>query len=99
MFVATSTFTVANGMADEVKKAFKNRPGLVDDAPGFVRMEVMTPIEIPEEFLLITYWQDQASWESWYHGHTYKEAHSHIPKGLKLVPSQTKIRYFDLITH
>jgi heme-degrading monooxygenase HmoA len=39
-FIALSRFAVANGMADQVKEAFMHRPHLVDDAPGFLRMQV-----------------------------------------------------------
>ena len=42
-----SRFTVANGMEDEVRQAFRDRPHLVDDAPGFVRMEVLSPVDDP----------------------------------------------------
>ncbi|MBL7002562.1 MAG: antibiotic biosynthesis monooxygenase [Gammaproteobacteria bacterium] len=98
MFVAMSTFTVSNGMGMDVKDAFCNRPHMVDDVAGFIRMEVMNPIDDPEEFLLMTYWQDEASWKEWYHGHTYKNAHKGIPKGLKLDGERTKIRYFNVFS-
>src|SRR5918912_942676 len=55
-FIALSRFTVANGMADQVKDAFVNRPHLVDDAPGFIRMEVISPCDDPREIWLFTYW-------------------------------------------
>ena len=49
-FVALSWFTVANGMADQVKDAFINRPHLVDTAPGFLRMQVITRATIPARY-------------------------------------------------
>ena len=58
-FVALSRFVVANGMIDEVKAAFRNRPHLVEEAPGFVRMEVLSPLDRPEEVWLMTYWSDE----------------------------------------
>ena len=96
MFVAMSRFVVANGMEGEVKKAFIDRPHLVDQANGFIRMEVMTPEESDAEFVLVTYWDDKSSWKSWYRGHQYKSAHSHMPKGLKLVPRSTEVSYYNL---
>ena len=47
MFVALSQFTVANDKSDAVRTAFRNRPRLVDDAPGFLSMQVMCPIDGP----------------------------------------------------
>lgn len=97
-FVAMSRFTIANGMAGEVHEAFRKRPHLVDAAAGFVRMEVICPRGAPEQIWLITFWTDEASYETWHRGHAYHGSHSHIPKGLKLVQGSTKIEYFDHIS-
>lgn len=94
MFVALSTFTVANGMAEEVKAAFLRRPHLVDTAPGFVRMDVMSPTERPEEIWLLTYWTDEASYRAWHRSHAWKASHAGIPPGLKLVPGSARLRFF-----
>jgi len=93
--VVLSKFVIANGMAAEVKAAFRDRPRLVDGAPGFVRMEVLSPLERPEEIWLVTYWTDAASFEAWHHSHHYKESHRGIPGGLKLVPRETEIRRLE----
>jgi heme-degrading monooxygenase HmoA len=94
-FVALSRFVVANGMTAEVKAAFRNRPHLADSAPGYQRMEVISPVDRPEEIWLLTFWTDEASFRAWHHGHTYRESHRGIPKGLKLVPGETEIRHFE----
>jgi heme-degrading monooxygenase HmoA len=94
-FVALSRFTVANGMEAEVKQAFVERPHLVDGAPGFLRMEVLTPVDDPREIWLLTYWSDEASFEAWHRSHLHHEAHKGIPKGLKLMPKSTQVRYFE----
>jgi heme-degrading monooxygenase HmoA len=93
-FVALSRFTVANGMDEEVHEAFRNRPHLVDQAPGFVRMEVLCPVDTPAEIWLLTWWCDEESYRTWHHSHLYRESHAGIPKGLKLVPGSTEIRSF-----
>lgn len=94
-FVALSRFTVANGMEAEVRRAFVERPHLVDGASGFVRLEVLAPVDDPREIWLLTYWSDEASFQAWHRGHLHKEAHKGIPRGLKLVPGQTEIRCFE----
>lgn len=94
-FVALSTFVIANGMATEVKDAFRRRPHLVDDAPGFLRMETISPVDQPEEIWLITFWTDEASFQAWHHSHRYHDSHAGIPKGLKLVPRSSRIRHFE----
>jgi heme-degrading monooxygenase HmoA len=97
VFIALSRFVVANGMVGEVKEAFVNRPHLVDSAPGFLRMQVITPCDEPREIWLLTYWRDEMSFKSWHRSHMHHESHRGIPKGLKLVPKSTSLRYFQLV--
>jgi heme oxygenase (mycobilin-producing) len=94
MFIALSTFAIANGMTEAVQQAFLVRPHLVDAVPGFVRMDVFSPLESPGEFWLLTYWHDAESYHAWHRSHAHHESHLGIPKGLKLVPKSTQIRFF-----
>ena len=54
MILVTSRFRVANGMEQRVKEAFHNRSRLVEDAPGFLGMEVFNESNDPSVFLLLT---------------------------------------------
>lgn len=85
-------------MIVEVKAAYRNRPHLVDDAPGFLRMEVISPLERPEEIWLITFWTNETSFRTWHHSHLYHDSHRGIPKGLKLMPGETKITHFEHVS-
>ncbi|MEO5694126.1 MAG: antibiotic biosynthesis monooxygenase family protein [Usitatibacter sp.] len=96
MFVALSRFTIANDMGEAVREAFRARPHLVDREPGFIAMQVMSPVETPNEIWLVTQWTDEATYRTWHRGHSYHESHLGIPKGLKLVPRSTEIRFFNL---
>jgi heme oxygenase (mycobilin-producing) len=96
-FVALSRFVVANGMEAEVKAAFRARPHLVDRTAGFVRMEVLCPLERPKEIWLVTHWRCADDYRAWHRGHAYRESHRGIPKGLKLVGRETSIREFDVV--
>lgn len=42
MLLAISRFKVANGLEEEVKQSFFNRPHLVDTAAGYLGMETFT---------------------------------------------------------
>lgn len=97
-FVALSKFVIANDKTFEVKEAFRHRPHLVDDQPGFVRMEVFSPLDRPQEIWLVTYWADAGSFKHWHHSHLYHESHKGIPKGLKLVPGEQEIRHFEHVS-
>lgn len=91
IFVAMSRFEVRNDRDDAIHDAFVNRPHLVDDADGFIGMEVFRGIENPKEFWLLTRWRDEAAYKTWHRGHTYQASHKGIPKGTKLLPKSTKI--------
>lgn len=97
MFIALSKFVIANDMASEVKIAFKNRPHLVENSSGFIRLEVLSPRENPNEIWLLTYWNSEQSYQSWHHSEVYQQSHQQMPKGLKLVPQATELRFFDHI--
>lgn len=45
---------MGNGLEDEVHEAFVHRPHLVEDADGFLRLDVLRPHENPSEFWLLT---------------------------------------------
>ena len=96
-FIVLSRFIVANDMEAEIKAAFLKRPHLVEDALGFIRLEVLSPQDDPREIWLFTYWRDEDSFKAWHHSHLYHESHQGIPKGLKLVPRSVHLRYFELI--
>lgn len=94
-FVAVSRFVIANGMEAEVKAAFRARPHLVDRAPGFLRLDVLSPLASPNEIWIMTYWTDAESYRAWHRSHVYHDAHKGIPKGLKLVPGEQRITEFE----
>ncbi|MEO8033676.1 MAG: antibiotic biosynthesis monooxygenase [Acidobacteriota bacterium] len=96
-FLALSRFKVANGMSEAVRSAFAARPHMVDDAPGFLRMDVVRPVEDPDEYWLLTYWSDEASFRSWHQSHLYRQSHAGIPSGLKLDARATELRFFETI--
>lgn len=94
-FAVVSQFTVANGMTEAVKTAFRQRLRQVERAPGFVRLDVLSPLDCPDEIWLLTFWRDEASFRTWHRSHDYHEAHKGIPRGLKLVPGRTLLRHFE----
>ena len=84
-------------MQSEVAFAFQQRPHLVDAAPGFIRMDVLSPAEDETEFWLVTYWESEESFQAWHRSHLYRESHVGIPKGLKLDPAATELRGFRYV--
>jgi heme-degrading monooxygenase HmoA len=98
VFVALSKFTVANDMAPAVKEAFRHRPHLVESAQGFVRLDVLSPEENPNELWLLTYWTRREDFQQWHRSHLYHECHRSLPKGLRLVAKSTSLSSFEYVT-
>jgi heme-degrading monooxygenase HmoA len=87
-----SRFVVANdNMEAEVRQAFVNRPRRVEHAPGFLRLEVLSPADDPKEFWLLTYWETEQHFRDW-HKHHLHDSHQMIPKGLRLDARGTKVQ-------
>lgn len=97
MIAVISKFEIANDTVEAVKQAFRDRPRKVDNAQGFLRLEVICPQDKPAEIWLLTWWIDQEAYQAWYRGHQYHEVHKMMPKGMKLVPDSTEIRLFEHI--
>ena len=96
-FVALSRFTVANGMTRDVIDAFQARPHMVDEAQGFLQLEVLTPQDAPDEIWLMTWWSNEENFRVWHASHAYRESHKGIPRGLKLDPTATQLRFFNVV--
>jgi heme-degrading monooxygenase HmoA len=93
-----SEFRVANGMEEAVRQAFADRPRLVEDAPGFIGMEVLVDREDGSRFQLLTRWIDEASFQRWHKGPSHHLSHRDIPKGLKLDAAYTVVRTFEVFS-
>jgi quinol monooxygenase YgiN len=85
-------------MEEEVKKAFFNRPHLVDKVPAFLGMETFTDADDPTVFYLVTRWTDAESFRIWHKSADHRLSHKFIPKGLKLDPQYTKLTILDRLS-
>jgi heme-degrading monooxygenase HmoA len=97
MVLVLSKFKVANGMTSQVKQAFRERPHQVEAAAGFIRLDVVSPRDQPDEIWLLTYWSDFLSYEQWHKSPAHHESHQGIPRGLKLDPTSTQVSVFEHI--
>ena len=91
MVTVISRFRVRNGLEQEVRRAFLNRPRLVEKAPGFRGIQVLTDAADPSQFLLVTHWTDEEAFRAWHRSEAHHESHVLIPKGLKLDASFTSL--------
>ena len=74
-----------------MRSAFLKRPRLVEMAPGFCGLDVMTDAADPSVFLLLTRWTDAESFRAWHSSEAHHQSHGFMPRGLKLDASFTSI--------
>jgi heme oxygenase (mycobilin-producing) len=91
MITVISRFKVANQKSAEVEQAFRERPHLVEKAPGFRGIEVLRDASEASIFYLYTKWDDLPSYQSWHSSPAHQKSHARIPKGLKLDASYTRV--------
>lgn len=62
--------------AEAFEESFRQRAGLVDGMPGFVRNEVLRPTKPGDPYIVLTYWQDEASFRRWTESDEFKQGHA-----------------------
>ena len=64
MIVVANRIPIAKGYEEKFESRFKERAGLVDDMPGFIRNEVLRPID-SDYYVVQTYWESKEAFEVW----------------------------------
>jgi len=90
--VTLSRFVLANGPEAKVRAALRERPHHVERMAGFVRMEVLCPLDRPQESWLVIPWRSGDDYRAWYRGHGDRGSHRGILNGLQRVGRETRIR-------
>jgi heme oxygenase (mycobilin-producing) len=73
--IKINAITVATGSGDELAQRFAARAGAVDDADGFEGFELLRPTDEREQWLVITRWRDEESFQAWMSSSGFAEGH------------------------
>jgi heme-degrading monooxygenase HmoA len=79
MIVVSNRLQVAKGHEEDFEKRFEGRARLVENMPGFVRLEILRPLK-SDYYIVLTHWQDEASFQAWTESAEFKEAHRNRPR-------------------
>jgi heme-degrading monooxygenase HmoA len=93
LFVVTNRIPVSEGMEEQFEDRFRNRAHLIDSSPGFIKNEVLRPInrrfnhktggwdESTEQgfYLIQTYWESEKNFWDWTQSESFRKAHSNRP--------------------
>ena len=88
MFVVSNRVPVAKGQEAEFAARFRQRAGLVEHHPGFVRLEILRPAPIMLQgqemggsvyHAVLTYWERKEDFVAWTESQDFRTAHSQQP--------------------
>ena len=81
MYVITNRVPVAEAYRDEFEKRFRNRAGQIDQQDGFLRMEVLRPLDDGGCYLVVTMWESEHAFRNWIKSEDFEIAHKNpLPK-------------------
>ena len=88
MVVVSNRIQVAAGYEAEFEKRFEGRARLVETQPGFVRLEILKPLDVDlhgrtqggsEYYVVLTHWESKEDFVRWTESPAFREAHSNRP--------------------
>jgi heme-degrading monooxygenase HmoA len=79
MIAVSNRLHVAKGQEKEFEARFEGRARLVENMPGFVRLEILRPLK-SDYYIVLTHWKDEASFHAWTESAEFKEAHRNRPR-------------------
>ena len=85
--IKINVITVPQDSGDELAHRFAARAGAVDDAEGFEGFELLKPTDERNQWLVITRWRDEASFQAWLGSESFAHGHrSAAERGGKAAP-------------
>ena len=78
MIAVSNRIQVAKGHEQDFEARFEGRARLVENMPGFVRLEILRPVK-SDYYVVLTHWRDEASFRAWTDSPEFKEGHRNRP--------------------
>lgn len=82
MYVSVSRLRVEPARAAELVAAFRRRAHLVDEADGFVDLEVWQSDRDEAELVMVSRWRDRAAFRAYMRSEAHAVSHARIPADL-----------------
>ena len=88
MIVVANRIPVAAGQEAAFEGRFRDRAGLVEHHPGFVRMEILRPKSVEMHggamggsayYVVLTYWERDEDFVRWTQSEDFRRAHANRP--------------------
>lgn len=88
MIVVSNRIPVARGREEEFAARFRDRAGLVERHPGFIRLEILRPEPVTlhgrqmggsDYHVVLTYWERKEDFVAWTESDDFRVAHAQRP--------------------
>lgn len=77
--IKINAITVPVESGDELARRFAARLGAVDGQPGFGGFELLRPTDGRDQWLVVTRWTDEESYQAWLSSAEFRHGHGHAP--------------------
>lgn len=74
-FVAINYIDCKPDYRDRFEELFASRARQIDTMPGFIDMQVLRPSKEGQEYLIVSYWENEQSFKDWTKSETFLEGH------------------------
>ena len=74
--IKINAITVPEGAGDELARRFAARAGAVDDQEGFEGFELLRPTDDRRQWLVVTRWRDEGSFQKWVASPAFAHGHA-----------------------
>jgi heme-degrading monooxygenase HmoA len=82
MYVSLSRLRIPDHAAGELVTAFRRRARLVEEADGFVDLQVWQSDRDPGEILMVSRWRDRDCFKAYMRSDAHRVSHERIPPEL-----------------
>ena len=74
--IKINAITVPEGSGDELARRFAARAGAVDNQDGFEGFELLQPTDGRNQWLVVTRWRDEESFNAWVSSPAFGQGHA-----------------------
>ncbi len=71
-----NVLTVPPDMRETLERRFAGRAGMVEQADGFERFELLRPVEGTDDYLVYTRWRSEKDFEAWQASNAFSAGHA-----------------------
>lgn len=98
MFIVMNRFPVRLEFAEQFEARIRNRPRRVESQPGFVRAQLLRPVNSGDPYVVLTAWETKADFETWVNADTFSQKHTG-PRTLskEVFSGPNQVETFELI--